>query len=81
MNYIEKQNSQRIQSIWVTINLKTVNVSLIISSDLLHFNFTKSRYKTLETMNVSNLRRNKVDNALASYRHFSNLTSPLINAD
>ena len=38
-----------------------------ISSNLLYFNFTKSRWKTLETMNILNLRRNKADIALASY--------------
>ena len=67
MIYIEKQNSEKIQTVKIRLNLKTNDIGLIISSNLLYFNFTKSRLKTLETMNVSNLRRNKADIALASY--------------
>ena len=46
---------------------ETNDSSLTISSNLLYFKFSKSRYRTLEIMNVSILRRNKVDIALASY--------------
>ena len=67
MIYIEKQNSEKIQTVKIILNLKTNDIGLIISSNLLYFNFTKLRLKTLETMNVSNLRRNKADIALASY--------------
>ena len=42
VNYIEKQNSEKIQRVKIWVNLKT-DVSLIISSTLLYFNFTKSR--------------------------------------
>ena len=48
-------------------NLKTNDIGLIINSNLVYCNFTKSRYKTLETMSDSNLRRNKAINALVSY--------------
>ena len=51
----------------IRLNLKTNNIGLIINSNLVYCNFTKSRYKTLETMNDSNLRRNKAINALVSY--------------
>ena len=42
VNYIEKQNSEKIQRVKIRLNLKT-DISLIISSNLLYFNFTKSR--------------------------------------
>ena len=67
VNYIEKQNSEKIQRVKIRLNLKTNDISLIISSNLLCFNFTKSRQKTSETINDSNLRRNKVNLALVSY--------------
>ena len=49
------------------LNLKANNISLTISSNLLYFNFPKSRKKTSEAMNVSNLRRNNVNIALGNY--------------
>ena len=67
VNYIEKQNSEKIQRVKIRLNLKTNGISLIISSNLLCFNFTKSRQKTSETINDSNLRRNKANLALVSY--------------
>ena len=67
MNYIENQNSEKIQRVKIRLNLTTNEISLIITKNLLYFNFTESRQKTLETMNVSNLRRNKADITLASY--------------
>ena len=67
VNYIEKQNSEKIQRVQIRLNLKTNDIGLIINSNLVYCNFTKSRYKTLETMSDSNLRRNKAINALVSY--------------
>ena len=67
VNYIEKQNSEKIQRVKIRLNLKTNGISLIISSNLLCFNFTKSRQKTSETINDSNLRGNKANLALVSY--------------
>ena len=43
VNYIGKQNSEKIQRVMMGLNLKTNDISLIISSNLLCFNFTKSR--------------------------------------
>ena len=43
MHYIDKQNSEKIQRVKIRLNLKTNDISLIISSNLLYFNFTKSR--------------------------------------
>ena len=43
MNYLDKQNSEKIQRVKIRLNLKTNDISLIISSNLLYFNFTKSR--------------------------------------
>ena len=67
VNCQEKQNSEKIERVKIRLSLKTNDIYLTINSNLLYFNFTKSGEKTLETMNVSNLRRNKVDIALASY--------------
>ena len=67
MNYNEKENSEKIERVKVRLNLKTNDISLTINSNLLYFNFTKSRWKTLETINVSNLRRNGVNIVLANY--------------
>ena len=67
VNYKEKQNSEKIQRVKIRLSSKTNDVSLTISSKLSYFRFTKSRQKTLETMNVWNLSRNKVDIALANY--------------
>ena len=43
VNYQEKQNSEKIQRVKIRLSLKTNNVILTISSNLLYFNFTKSR--------------------------------------
>ena len=43
VNFIEKQNSGKIQIVKIRLNLKTDDISLIITSNLLYFNFTKSR--------------------------------------
>ena len=42
-NDIENQNSEKIQRVKIRSNLKTNDISLIITSNLLYFNFTKSR--------------------------------------
>ena len=67
MNYQEKLNSEKIQRVKIRPSLKTNDIGLSISNNSLYFNFTKSCWKTLETINVSNLRQKKVDIALASY--------------
>ena len=40
---------------------------MTISSNLLYFDFGKSSYETIGTMNVSNLHRNNVNIVLANY--------------
>ena len=42
VNLIEKQNSEKIQRVKISLNLKTNDIILLISSNLLYFNF-KSR--------------------------------------
>ena len=48
MNYKKKQ--EKIQRVKIRLNLKTNDISLTVSSNLLYFNFTKSRSNALETM-------------------------------
>ena len=75
MNYKGMQNTEKIQrDKMIRHNLKANGISLTISSNLLYFNFTKSRQKTLYEVtlenlrhNVSDLRRNNVSIALANY--------------
>ena len=67
VNYIEKQNSEKIHRVEISLDLKTDDISVIISSNLLYLNFTKSRQKTLEAIHDSNLRRNKANLELVSY--------------
>ena len=43
MNYKEKHNSEKIQRVKIRFKLKTNDISLTLSSNLLYFNFTKSR--------------------------------------
>ena len=43
VNYIEKQNSEKIHRVEISLDLKTDDISVIISSNLLYLNFTKSR--------------------------------------
>ena len=43
VNYQEKQNSEKIQIVKIRLSLKTNGISLTISSNLLYFNFAKSR--------------------------------------
>ena len=66
VNQKGKQNSEKIQRVKIRLNLKTNDISMTINSNLLYFNFTKSRQKTLETINVLNICRNNVDIALAN---------------
>ena len=68
LNYKGKQNSEKIQRVKMTkLNLKANDICLTIISNLLYFHFTKSRQKTLETMNISNLRRKNLNISLANY--------------
>ena len=67
LNYKGKQNFEKIPRANIRLNLKVNDLILTISSNLLYFNFAKSRQKTIDTMNVSNLRRNSVNIVLGNY--------------
>ena len=43
VNYQEKQNFEKIQGVKIRLSLETNDISLAISGNHLHFNFTKSR--------------------------------------
>ena len=55
LNYKGKQNSEKLQSVKIRLNLKANDINLNIRSNLLYFNFANSRQRTMKTKNVLNL--------------------------